>query len=306
MSEKPVLGINQYNLDHGPALGCSYLLRQLIKSNLFDIYYHNDVVGNKNASKAHLSSIIYYNGFKVLLDLWEFPTPTHTSHIIEDNSIKLIIKLQHRWHTYSAERYVRWCRSRNFCDHISDERLFYFWRRIVPWTFFPSPLFEKDIEEGIEYETNIDDNNVCFFYGRPWACRQMWFGWLEKQNIEYNTSWKQNFVTPKNFKDLMLTCRYGLVINGKGHFLTDCKNRRTVEYMYLRKPLLLTHRPLYYNKMIPGYHYIPLTLNTDVKNIEDEYNVKEIAEHGREYFDDNFSSKGVATTFLQILKREII
>jgi hypothetical protein len=46
------------------------------------------------------------------------------------------------------------------------------------------------------------------------------------------------------------------VLAGRASMVTDAKNRREIDYMMLKKPLLLNYKPKYYDEMIEGKHYI--------------------------------------------------
>jgi len=100
----------------------------------------------------------------------------------------------------------------------------------------------------------------------------------------------------------MRTSKYGLCLHGRGSHFTEAKNRREIDYMLLKKPLLLNYDPNYYNSMIDGKHYIKINEKTSLENLEKEYNIDEIAQNGYQWYKDNASPMGAANTFLQIMK----
>ena len=83
--------------------------------------------------------------------------------------------------------------------------------------------------------------------------------------------------------------------------LTDCKNRREIDYMMLRKPLLLDYQPNYYNPLVAGEHYILIDKNTKIDSLCDLYNINEIAQNGYEWYKKNATPEAVAQTFLGIM-----
>jgi hypothetical protein len=64
----------------------------------------------------------------------------------------------------------------------------------------------------------------------------------------------------------------------------------------------MNYKPFYYNPLVPGKHFIYMDEDTDIKNLENLYNIEEIAQNGYEWYKENASPMGAAKTFLKIMK----
>jgi hypothetical protein len=64
----------------------------------------------------------------------------------------------------------------------------------------------------------------------------------------------------------------------------------------------LNYKPHYYNPLINGKHYIYVNEKTDLKKLDEQYNIKEIAENGYQWYLENASKNGAAKVFSQIMK----
>lgn len=299
---KPRLSICKYDLGNIYfTLGLPELLTTLINSNAFDVTYHNDKL---NALKSEKGAIIYYNDKKVYLDVWDYACPTHTPQVFDSN-FDVIIKLQHPLIT--AEEFDSRCQAKHrlFLNKTSDQRK-EFWNKIVPWTFFCSRMMNRFI--GKEDKIKLEPiTQFAFFCGKHWKCRHDISKSLIKQGIEYIISSQECFfsgrpLTDKQYIEKMKRCKFGLVVHGRCSAFSENKNRREIDYMMLKKPLLLNYKPFYYNPMIEGKHYIYFDEKTDLKNIEKMYNIEEIAMNGYQWYLDNANPQGVVNTFLQIMK----
>ena len=66
----------------GTTLGMKFLLQALGNSDKFDVSFHNETI---KAMRSERATIMYLNGKKIYLDLWEYATPTHTDRIYNAN-----------------------------------------------------------------------------------------------------------------------------------------------------------------------------------------------------------------------------
>jgi hypothetical protein len=103
----------------------------------------------------------------------------------------------------------------------------------------------------------------------------------------------------------MKRSKFGIVLAGRASMVTDAKNRREIDYMMLKKPLLLNYKPKYYDEMIEGKHYIYFDQETDLKDLENRYNIEEIAENGYQWYLRNVPPEAAAKTFRQILSDKL-
>jgi len=103
----------------------------------------------------------------------------------------------------------------------------------------------------------------------------------------------------------MKSSQLGLVLHGRSSAFSQSLNRREIDYMMLRKPLLLNYKPYYYNSLIEGKHYIYFNEKSSLKDLIKMYNIEDIAKNGYEWYLKNASQKGIVDTFLQIIKERI-
>jgi len=283
-------------------LGKLICLNALRNSPLFDVSYHTDRL---KVIRGFHGSVIYFEGRKIFLDLWEYPTPTHTMEVYNAN-FDLIIELQHKPMTNAV--YNQRCDKKKILP-ISEEYRNEFLKKIVPWSFFPSKMFEPFVGNEKSLHTNDKIKQDCFFYGRGWKCRHRMIKALRNQQVECLTGSKlhgtNKVVSDEMFFNQMKTSKYGLVLNGRASLFTDAKNRREIDYMMLKKPLLLSYKPYYYNSLIEGKHYIHINENTCIKSIESMYNIEEIANNGYQWYQDNATPSALAKVFLQIMQEKL-
>ena len=103
----------------------------------------------------------------------------------------------------------------------------------------------------------------------------------------------------------MKGCKYGIVLAGRASPVTDFKNRREADYMMLKKPLLINYKPNYYNELVEGKHYIYIDEKTDIKSLENQYNIDEIAEAGYQWYLENMTPNSAAKVFRQIINEKL-
>lgn len=306
---KPTLSICRIDLKDpytSTTLGLVEFITFLIESNQFDVSYHNEKI---STPKQERSTLLYYNGKKIFLDFWDYAMPTHTTNVFKSD-VNLIIKLQHPKMTF--EDFNRRCESKKMYSYATMEQKQIFFNKITPWTFFCSRMMKKFIgkEDTIE---QIPIQQIAFFCGKTWKCRRYFLDKLKSEGIEYINSDQGGanlykgrpsvgkVLSDEEYLNKMKSSKYGLVLHGRGSVVSESKNRREIDYMMLKKPLLLNYRPNYYNPLIEGKHYIYIDSNTDFKKIESMYNIDDIAKNGYEWYQNNASEKGVVNTFLQIM-----
>ena len=302
--EKIKVQINrkQQNGDFG-TLGMPYLLGVIKDSDLYEVSFHDEFLKTARDMRA---TILFCNGKKVYLDFWEYPTPCYTKNAY-DNDFDLVIKIQDKYmDTNRAHRYLNRKKMLPFSmDEIQRYR-----DKIVPWTFFPSRLFEKMI--GREEELWVDMPEVDrfgFFCGKAWKCRNKYLTYLTDNGIAVNKSnqgsRKGRPLSDEGFIDQMKKSKFGIVLAGRSTAVTDAKNRREMDYMMLKKPLLLNYKPKYYNELVDGVHYIYFDDKTDLNDLENRYNIEEIGENGYKWYVENVKPEGAANVFRQILKDKL-
>lgn len=287
-------------------LGMPYLLRSLIDSELFDIDYHDY---NFKCGRGERGTTIFCEGKKIYVDFWEYPTPTYTPQMITAD-FDLIIKLQHRGlgneYGMDINNYYNYLVTRKRMLKIDKKGLCDFLEKIVPWTFFPSKMFQEYATGkcAIDYSKNTQEE-IGFFCGKMWKCRNRVISGLKKQGIPVINSHQHTrrgkVYSDDNYIEMMQKVKYGIVLGGRSTMVTDKKNRREIDYMILKKPLLIDYKPCYYEKLIPGEHYIYIDQNTDIKNLENEYDIDKIAESGFNWYNRNASREGVASSFKKII-----
>jgi len=300
---KPTLKIEKRefgNTGRTRSLGMMEILHYLADSDLFDISFHDDKI---NTFKGQMGTILYYQDKKIYLDLWEYPTPSYTPQYTQAN-LDLIIKLQHKVMIMELPILERFCKRKNLLMHLSETERVEYAAKFVPWTFFASRLLlpfagKEDTIEALPIE------HIGFFCGKVWKSRLGMKKHLEECGIEYTKS-SQEFrsgrpLTDEEYLRKMKTSKYGIVLHGRGSMFTEAKNRREIDYMMLKKPLLLNYKPYYYDPLIDGKHYIYIDEKTDFENLDKLYNIDDIAKNGYEWYQKNASPMSVAESFLRIM-----
>jgi len=301
--DKPTLSINKEDLlNIGNTLGKTEFLTCLVESNLFNITYHNYTISTFHGQFA---ATVFYNDKKIYIDWWEYPAPTYSYEVYNAN-FDLIIKLQDV--NLTNEQFEKnCCRKRTLADLLPEQRLT-FWKKIVPWTFFCSRMMKQFVNKEDQIE-KLPIERLAFFCGKSWKARNGMLKKIQSDGIECVFSSQETAgmipLTDQEYIHKMKTSKYGLVLHGRASHLTEAKNRREIDYMMLTKPLLLNYKPYYYNPLIAGKHYIYIDENTDLKLIDKQYNIEEIASNGYEWYKNNASKEGVTKTFLQIVKEKI-
>ena len=280
-------------------LGMMEILHFLADSELFDIAFHNDKI---RTAKTQMGTILYYNDKKIYLDLWEYQTPTYTHPILTAN-FDLIIKIQDK--PIPMDTFLRFCNRKGVFTQFSKEEKEAFRSKIIPWTFFASRMMMPFAGKEDEIES-LPTERIGFFCGKLWKSRHGMKANLEKQGIEYSKSDQgiksERPLTDEEYLHKMKTSKYGIVLAGRGCLFAQGKNRREIDYMMLKKPLLINYKPHYYDPLIEGKHYIYINQETDFNNLDKLYNIDEIANNGYEWYKRNASPKGVAESFIRIMK----
>ena len=279
-------------------LGMNHILGSLMRSEKFNISFHDKSI---NAFRGQTATLIYVNNKKIYLDFWEYATPTYTSEVYNEN-FDLIIKLQHK--NFTNEHLSWFCKRKNILSGLNDSQREDYLKKIIPFTFFPSRTFEKYIGRENEID-KLPHENMGFFCGKGWRCRNKTIEILNKEGIECIKSDQAEVggkpITDEEFLRKMKVSKYGIVLAGRSTAITDAKNRREIDYMMLRKPLLLNYKPFYYNPLVEGKHYIYIDANTDFKNLDKMYNMEEIVSNATDWYNKNATPNGIANTFEQIL-----
>lgn len=300
---KPVLRLSKADEHGNGTLGMGLLLQQLKNSGLFEVELHEEP--RLNAMRGERATTLYYNDKKIYLDFWEYGSPSHTMNVYNAN-FDLIVGLQHPNKEFKT--FNDYYNRKQMFKELSDDERKAFLGKMVPWTFFPSRLMVPHVGK----EESIGRSRVerdCFFCGKNWNCRRGMLESLEKQGIECTYS-DQGFkggrpFTDEKYLDKMVGSKYGLVLRGRNMRLTDCKNRREIDYMMLKKPLLIDYAPNYYEPLVHGEHYILIDQKTQIDSLEDMYNMKEIANNGYEWYKRNATPQGAAETFLRIMEEKL-
>ena len=288
-------------------LGMPYILRSLIDSELFEVDYHDYMF---KCGRGERGTTLFCEGKKIYLDFWEYPTPTYTPQMFKAD-FDLIIKLQHRGvgdpYLVNENSYYHYLVSRKKMLEASKEEISEYLDKVTPWTFFPSKMFIKYANgvDRIDHSKNTDEN-IGFFCGKMWKCRNRVIAGLKNQGIPVINSHQHTrrgkAYSDDEYLDMMQKVKYGIVLGGRSTMVTDKKNRREIDYMMLKKPLLMDYKPCYYDPLINGKHYIYIDENTDIMNLENEYDIEEIAKNGYNWYNRNASPKGVAKSFSKIMK----
>lgn len=295
------LKINRQQYQHsGSTLGLGFILNTLVDSNIFNVSFHEETLNTIRGEKA---TIIYFNNKKIYLDFWEYQSPTH-SKAVYDHNFDLIIKLQHR--NISTDQYIKACQRKKIFTFLSNEQKVNFLSKITPWTFFGSRLLNNFIKKGHDFY-NSPINQLCFFCGKNWKCRHQILNQLKKQNIECILSDQGEFngkaISDEEYLLKMTTSKYGLVLAGRSTHFTDSKNRREIDYLFLKKPLIMNYKPNYFNDFIEGKHYIYINDETKICELEGKYNLQSIVDEGYRWYLDNASHDGIVKSFLKIMKK---
>jgi len=274
------------------------MLTYVANSGLFDVTYHQE---HLNTGKGERGTIVYYNGKKVYVDFWEYLMPTYTKGT-SDAKFDLIIKLQH--YNYTVEYFESRCQKKQTLTFLTPEQRAEFIKKIVPWTFFCSRMMRQFIGKEDQI-VPVPVDKLGFFCGKLWKCRNAMKEKFDKEGVEYTRSsqeWRsQRPLTDDEYIQKMKSSKFGVVLAGRRSWFTEGKNRREADYMILKKPLLMNYKPCYYNPLIEGKHYIYFDLNTNLKEIENQYNIDEIAKNGYEWYKENMSPEGCAKSFLKIM-----
>lgn len=303
---KPTLSINSKDLlfNYG-TLGMFELLTYISNSGLFDIKEHTDKIVTMRGERG---TILYYNDKKVYLDFWEYGTPTWTGKIY-DFKFDLIIKLQQT--LLSKERLEAACQRKKVFTSFTPEQRWEFYQKIVPWTFFCSRILSKYVgkENELSELRKRPTEIFGFFCGKDWKTRRFMKQKLIEAGLEYIISEQElrngRPLTDAQYVDKMLSSKFGIVLAGRGSFFSEAKNRREIDYMILRKPLLLNYKPYYYNPLEEGKHYIYITPQTNFNELEKKYDLDQIVKNATQWYEDNASPMGAAKTLLQILTQKL-
>ena len=299
MNKLSICKVDIENKKYG-VLGMTELLSCLAESNQFEVFYHADRIP---VVMGPCASLIYYNDKKIYLDFWDNEAPTYTDTVF-NYDLDLIIKLQHM--KMSFEYFEEVCSTKNLFISSTKEQRLKFFNKIVPWTFFSSKMMRqfKDKEHNIQ---NASVDKLAFFCGKWRRSRKS----IRKKMIEYGIEYidsdqaEKKVISDEEYLYKMKSSKFGLSLHGRGSQLTEAKNRREIDYMMLKKPLLLNYKPYYYNPMIEGKHYIYINENTNFAELENMYNIQEIASNGYQWYKENASPEGVVKTFLQIINDKL-
>lgn len=278
-------------------LGLNYTFDALTNSGLFEIDYHNETV---NAMRGFRSSIVFVNNKKILIDFWEYASPAFTSEVIKAN-FDLVVKLQAKDMTF--EHMQNFCARKQLFPDISTDDRKAFLNKVVPLSFFPSKMFFPYVGRENELK-ELSEESFGFFCGKWWKCRRDIAGFLSKSGVEVifsDRETQKGFISDDEYLRKMQSSKFGIVLGGRSTALTDPKNRREVDYMMLKKPLLINYKPYYYNSFIEGKHFIYLDDKVDLTKLETSYNLKEIGANGYQWYLDNVHPQGLAKTFVKIM-----
>lgn len=296
---KPVLLYNQSELrNRRGILGLTELITNLINSDLFQIGNHSEKL---SAPRSECSATLFYEGKKILLDVWEYDNPAWTEEAYACN-YDLIIKLQHK--TMSDSYLKMKCDKKKILPKLSDLEKQQHRDKIVTWTFFPSKLMDKYVD------VNLPIERKGYFCGKFWKCRHQYKEKLIQNGFDFVESYrdpecKEPIIVPDDeYLHKMMTSKFGIVLAGRSSHLTDAKNRREIDYMIMKKPLLINYKPNYYNKLIEGVHYIYFDLTTDLSKLDQQYDLTQIANNAYEWYLKNATPIGSANVFMQIMKEK--
>ena len=295
--------INQDSFDQWKftTLGMNYMLGSLMSSDVFDVGNHNEVV---DVAKGHRGMILYLNDIKIYLDFWEYLFPSNSVQVYEQN-FDIIIKLQHRYMT--LENYLEACKKKSIMPEMSNAQKTELFNKIVPWSFFPSQyLLEYAAAQGKTPDQlePLKDERVGFFCGRNWRTRRRWNGRLEKDGFDIFTHHGNNMdnrpLEHDDFMHKMRTSKFGLVLPGRSSVLSEAKNRREIDYMLLKKPIIMPYTPNYHNPLIPNKHYILIDRHTKYDRLDKRFDLDKMVDDAYDWYMQNASPKGLVKTFLEI------
>jgi len=210
----------------------------------------------------------------------------------------LIIKLQHN--TRDFEHYWQWTTNKQMYVGESKETVKSHFDKIIPWTFFPSKTMFQYIGKEDQL-ASLPIEQFGFFCGRNWKARHSMKDKLEKEGLKYFSNNEGQRITDEEFMHYMLSSQYGIVLPGRSTGVTDSKNRREIDYMMMRKPLMISYKPYYYDPLIPGKHYIFVDEKTNFKDIPKLYNINEMVQNAYEWYQNNATPSGIAKSFLKIM-----
>lgn len=231
-------------------------------------------------------NLMELDGVLVALDTWDIFDPTALYHhhglfakgrALGD--VAMILKIQHRpcpyWDLFERETGIP----------------------VRAWTVMPSAVFPLGCfrwrDEGHRYLATITGRNGRF--GRqPWvdACqadsRFYAKGYNDKDDLEI-------------YVEVLRGCRWGLILQGKGRN-SDGKNRREAEFTSCGMPLAMNYCPHYPFEMEPGKHFVWLKSTADLALL-DQIDPRPFAAASRQLWAEGFSPKGMASTFVQLVRQ---
>jgi len=282
-------------------LGMSEILNSLIGSGLFSVSFHDQP--EPDTLRCERAQTIYLNNKKIYLDFWEYSQPTYSMEVLEAN-YDIIIKLQKP--EMDHDRFEEKCNRKNVLTGVTYEKRHELFDKVVPWTFFPSKMLHEYIL-GNKPLPRREKEIFGFFCGKPWHQRNKLRDKFKEEGIvdfiDSDQTWKSTTTLQKDdYLQLMINSKFGISLHGRMSHFTEAKNRREIDYMFLKKPLLMNYCPHYYDPLIDGHHYVSINLNTDFKKLEDEYDWDKIAENGYNWYMKNASPYGVAESFMKIMK----
>lgn len=301
--EKLKLGIcqKQFNGFAG-TLGMDIYLAALKDSGQFDVYTHEEYLSTLRGERA---TILILEGKRIFLDFWEYPAPTFSESVPSAN-FDLIIKLQAREMTF--DYFNRCCNRKGMFKSLTDDQKKAFLSKVVPWSFFPSRMIKQFVGKEDQIEA-IPIERECFFCGKGWKSRGRIKNSLVAQGIEYLDSNQElrrgKPINDEEYIKRMKSSKYGLVLGGRGSLFSDNKNRREIDYMILKKPLLMNYKPFYYNPLVPGKHFILIDEKTEISKLDQMYNTGEIVKNAYEWYQNNATPQGLVKSFLQITKEKL-
>lgn len=292
----PILKINLNQIgNNASTLGWDYIICSLKDSGLFEIQDHNDRI---ETAKGFRGTILYFNDKKIYLDFWEYSSPTHTPEVVNAN-FDLIIKLQHK--KLEFDSYIKFIRAKNILKFYSDETLREFYKKIIPWTFFPS----KNMMSYIGKENDLVSlpiEQLGFFCGRNWKARHSIKTKLDREGIKYiENQVEGQRISDEKYMHYMLSSQFGFVLPGRSTYVSDSKNRREIDYMMMCKPLLISYHPYYYDPLVPGKHFILIDDKTNFKTLTKMYNIEEMTKNAFEWYQNNATPLGIVKSFLKIM-----
>lgn len=301
MENKLLLHKPQFERPSQRTLGMAYTLNALKNSKVWtEIGTHEEYI---STCRDFHATILIVNGKRIYLDFWEYPSPSFSDAVYNAN-FDLIIKLQLR--DMPIDWMVNEGRKNGFLVNKTDAEAKQFYQKIVPWSFFPSRLMTPYIGRESElFSSNIKRKG--FFCGKDWKCRRRGKAAILRENMEYINSDQEigNIISDQRFLQMMMESQFGIVLQGRGSWPTDAKNRREIDYMMMKKPVLMNYKPFYYNQMVEGEHYIFWDGTKPLAEIEKTYDLNKIAEKGHQWYLENATPDALSATFNQICKEKL-